>query len=66
MEQIIRPAAPLIENGMFNEAVVLMFTSLEKDKPFYMNAVKLEGQNSLQSIAECKTYTTCNYGEKGT
>ena len=51
MEQIIRPAAPLIENGMFNEAVVLMFTSLEKDKPFYMNAVKLEGQNSLQSIA---------------
>ena len=29
-----------------------MFTSLEKDKPFYMNAVKLEGQNSLQSIAE--------------
>lgn len=52
MEQIIRPAAPLIENGMFNEAVVLMFTSLEKDKPFYMNAVKLEGQNSLQSIAE--------------
>ena len=30
MEQIIRPAAPLIENGMFNEAVVLMFTSLEK------------------------------------
>ena len=34
-----KPAAPLIENGMFNEAVVLMFTSLEKDKPFYMNAV---------------------------
>ena len=60
MEQIIRPAAPLIENGMFNEAVVLMFTSYECSKV-----------RRTEFIAEhcrglCKTDTTCNYGEKGT
>lgn len=52
MEQILKPAEPLIQNGMVNEAIVLIFTSLEKDKAFYSNAVKLEGQNSLKSIAE--------------
>lgn len=51
-EQILKPAKPLIQNGMISEAIVLMFTSLEKDKAFYANAAKLEGQNSLKSIAE--------------
>lgn len=50
MTQIIGPIGPLMQNGMVHEALVLMFTSVERDKEFYMKACRLEGQNSFESI----------------
>lgn len=51
-KQILEPARPLILAGMVDEALVLVFTTLEKEKEFYAKAVKLEGQNSFESIAK--------------
>lgn len=50
MTQIIEPIAPLMQNGMVHEALVVMFSSVEKEKEFYMKACRLEGQNSFESI----------------
>lgn len=61
MTQIIEPIQPLLQNGMVNEALLLMFTSIEKEKEFYMKACKLEGQNSFESIVRdciCKVLVT--------
>ena len=33
--QLIAPAEPLIQNGMVNEALVLLFSNIEKEKEFY-------------------------------
>lgn len=49
---LIDPIEPLLENGMMNEALVLLFTNIEKDKEFYMRASRLEGQNSFERIAQ--------------
>lgn len=49
---LIEPIEPLLENGMINEALVLLFTNIEKEKEFYMRASRLEGQNSFESIAQ--------------
>ena len=52
--QLLQPTEPLLENGMVNEALTLLFTNLEKEKEFYIQASKLEGQNSFGLIArEC-------------
>ena len=37
---------------MINEALVLLFGSIERDKEFYTRASRLEGQNSFGSIAQ--------------
>lgn len=50
--QLLGPVTPLIQNGMINEALVLLFTSIEKEKEFYAMASRLEGQNSFGSIAQ--------------
>lgn len=50
MTQIIAPIGPLLQNGMVHEALVLMFTSVEKEREFYIRACRLEGQNSFESI----------------
>lgn len=50
--QILEPAKPLIHAGMIDEALVLIFTSLRGEKEFYEKAVRLEGQNSFESIAK--------------
>ena len=52
MSQIIEPIGPLLQNGMVHEALVLMFTSIEKERDFYSKACKLEGQNSFESIVK--------------
>ena len=49
---LLEPAEPLIKNGMFGEAFVLIFTKIEQEKGFYAMASRLEGQNSFQSIAQ--------------
>lgn len=50
--QLLQPIEPLIQNGMVNEALVLLFTGIEREKEFYTKASKLEGQNSFRSIAQ--------------
>lgn len=52
MTQIIEPIGPLLQKGMVHEALVLMFTSIEKERDFYSKACKLEGQNSFESIVK--------------
>lgn len=49
-EEILAPVKPLIQNGMIDEALVLVFTNIKKDKEFYMRASRLEGQNSFADI----------------
>lgn len=51
-KQILEPVKPLILADMVDEALVLVFTMLEKDKEFYQKAVKLEGQNSFEEIVK--------------
>ncbi len=49
---LLEPIEPLIANGMMNEALILLFSNIEKEKEFYMKASRLEGQNSFGSIAQ--------------
>ena len=49
-KQILEPIRPLIFAGMVDEGMMLMFTTIEKEKEFYGKAIKLEGQNSFESI----------------
>lgn len=51
-QELLKPVEPLIQNAMISEALVLLFTNMEKEKDFYSKAVKLEGQNSFASIAQ--------------
>ncbi len=48
---LLEPVEPLIQNGMVQEALVFLFTNIEKEKEFYTKACRLEGQNSFESIA---------------
>ena len=43
---------PLIQNGMISEAMVLLFSNIEKERAFYTRAIKLEGPVSFRSIAQ--------------
>ena len=48
--EVIEPVKPLIHNDMLDDAVVLIFVQVLKDKDFYGRAYRLEGQNSFESI----------------
>ncbi|MCI8992808.1 MAG: TetR family transcriptional regulator [Eubacterium sp.] len=48
---LLEPIRPLIENKMVNEALLLLFMNMEKEREFYMKAARLEGQNSFELIA---------------
>ena len=50
--ELLAPVEPLIQSGMVNEALVLLFTRIENEKEFYTRASRLEGQNSFGSIAQ--------------
>ena len=52
LTELLEPIGILIENRMVTEAFVLLFSSIEKDCDFYMQEVRLEGQNSFESIAK--------------
>ena len=51
-KELLEPIEPLVQNGMVSEALVVLFSNIEKEKEFYSKAVKLEGQNSFGSIAQ--------------
>ena len=46
----MEPAMPLFNNGMMREGITFIFTAIEKEKEFYMKAVRLEGQNSFKDM----------------
>lgn len=49
--ELLEPLRPLLENRMINEALLLLFTNIGKERGFYMQAARLEGQISFESIA---------------
>lgn len=51
MTELLEPIQPLIRNGMVKQALILLFTNMQKEKGFYVKAARLEGQNSFASIA---------------
>ena len=54
LTDLLEPIRPLIENKMVSEALLLLFMNIEKEREFYKQTVRLEGQNSCESIArEC-------------
>ena len=56
LEYIIRndlllPIKPLLVNDMITEGLTLLFTNMKNEMKFYENAVRIDGQNSFESIA---------------
>ena len=49
---VILPALPFLQKGLMKEAVLFMFTAIEKDYDFYSKEIKRTGQNSFQEILE--------------
>jgi probable dihydroxyacetone kinase regulator len=50
--ELLEPVKPLISNGMIEEAMVLLFSNIERDKAFYARVVKLEGPVNFHSISK--------------
>ncbi|MCR5295742.1 MAG: TetR/AcrR family transcriptional regulator C-terminal domain-containing protein [Lachnospiraceae bacterium] len=50
--EIIKPVDILLTNGMYSEAVKLMFGNLKKEQGFYMRVADMQGQNSFPEIVE--------------
>ena len=50
--EILEPVRILLRNGMYREALILIFSNLRKDSAFYLRAYKIEGQNSFEEITE--------------
>lgn len=48
---LLEPIKPLLVNNLVTEALTLLFTNIKNNKVFYQNAVRIEGQNSFESIA---------------
>lgn len=49
--ELLEPIRPLIRTGMITEAMVLLFSSIERDKSFYTHVVRLEGPVKFHDIA---------------
>lgn len=49
-EELFTVLYALIENGMDLEAIKMIFTYFDKNKSFYKEAFKTEGQNSFEEI----------------
>ncbi len=49
-KDIFEGATLLIDNKMFNETILFILTRIENNKEFYVKAMKIEGQNSFESI----------------
>lgn len=50
-EDLLVPVKPLLMNDMITEGLTLLFSSIKKEREFYERAVRIEGQNSFESIA---------------
>ncbi len=49
-KDIFEGATLLIDNKMYNETILFVLTRIENHTEFYKKAVKIEGQNSFESI----------------
>jgi len=49
-KDIFEGLAVLVDNNMFSEAIKLLFSKIEKNKTFYLKAVKIQGQNAFNDI----------------
>lgn len=56
--EVIAPVKPMIQNDMLDDAVVLIFVQMLKDREFYGKVYRLEGQNSFESIVKSSLYET--------
>ncbi len=50
--ELLEPVGPLIGNGMITEAMVLLFTNIQKDQNFYTRLVRMEGPVKFHDIAQ--------------
>ena len=48
--EILEPVKILLANRMYRDALLLIFSSLKKEKEFYGRVVRLTGQNSFSEI----------------
>lgn len=55
-KQVIEPSQILLDNGMYKEALRLIFAGIYRDGDFYRRAARIEGQNSFREIS-----TQCIY-----
>jgi len=49
--ELLHPIRPLLEAGMIDAAMTLLFTNIQKDGKYYTKAVKMEGPVSFHDIA---------------
>lgn len=49
-KEILDPVRPLLANEMIDEAMVLIFTNLLKEKELYTKLARMSGQNSFEEI----------------
>lgn len=49
-KELIAPMEPQLDRGQLKEAVTEALKKMEREKEFYVKAVKLEGQNSFKEI----------------
>lgn len=49
---LIEPVRPFIRSGLTTQAMTFLFINIEKEKEFYLKVSRLEGQNTLYSIAQ--------------
>ena len=49
-DEIVSPVRILLGNDMMQEALTFLFNNILKNREFYSHAVRLEGQNSFESI----------------
>lgn len=50
--EILEPVRILLQNGMYKEALTLIFSNIQRDGEFYRRAARIEGQNSFEQISE--------------
>lgn len=53
-EDLMQPIKPLLVNNMIGEGLTLLFSNIKNEREFYSNAIKIEGQNSFESIARAE------------
>lgn len=49
--ELLEPMRPLLRISMVQEAMVLLFTNIEKEKAFYTRVVKMEGPITFSDVA---------------